>query len=209
MDKNNLPAYHTEKWFQTYLGEYQPYEPENEEFITEFTKTYTVSGVLQTAEGDLESDSTANAIKLFTGLTYDKAQRSAVYANAADMQLRLVDNEEATYIRVLSELTGLSEEETQAYFNGDYSTEDEINAMLEKLSHNRFGITEFTNNHEVLRFRVFAVSEQTMNVLTGIAVVVMTIIILSSVFIIRNSFAISITEKTRLYGMADPPQCAV
>ena len=197
VDKNDLPAYHTEKWFQTYLGEYQPYEPENEEFITEFTKTYTVSGVLQTAEGDLGSDSTANAIKLFTGLTYDKAQRSAVYANAADMQLRLYDNEEADYIQVLSELTGLSEEETQAYFNGDYSTEDDINAMLEKLSHNRFGVTEFSNNHEVLRFRVFAVSEQTMNVLIGIAVVVMTIIILSSVFIIRNSFAISITSSCR------------
>jgi len=201
VDKNNLPAYHTEKWFQTYLGEYQPYEPENEEFITEFTKTYTVSGVLQTAEGDLESDSTANAIKLFTGLTYDKAQRSASYSDASVMQLRLYDNEEADYIQVLSELTGLSEEETQAYFDGSISTEDDMNAMLEKLAHSRFGITEFTNNHEVLRFRVFAVSEQTMNILTGIAVVVMVIIILSSVFIIRNSFAISITEKTRLYGM--------
>ena len=201
VDKNDLPKYNSREWFETYLGEHHIYEPENEEFITEFTKTYTVSGVLQTAEGDLESDSSANAIKLFTGLTYDKTQRSASYSDAADMQLRLADSEEAAYTCVLSELTGLSEEEVNAYFNGSFSTEDDMNALLEKLSQNRFGITQFNYNHDVLRFRAFAVSEQTMNILTGIAVVVMTIIILSSIFIIRNSFAISITEKTRLYGM--------
>ncbi|MED9970434.1 MAG: FtsX-like permease family protein [Ruminococcus sp.] len=201
VDKNDLPKYNSREWLETYLGEHHIYDPENEDFITEFTKTYTVSGILQTAEGDLESDSSANAIKLFTGLTYDKTQRSASYSDAADMQLRLFDNEEAAYTRVLSELTGLSEEDVNAYFNGNPRTEDEIGAMLEKLSHNRFGITGFNYNHDVLRFRAFAVSEQTMNILTGIAVVVMVIIILSGIFIIRNSFAISITEKTRLYGM--------
>ncbi len=201
VDKNNLPKYHSIEWFQAYLGEHQNYEPENEAFITEFTKTYTVSGILQTAEGDLESDSAANAIKLFTGVTYDKTQRSAAYADAANLQLRLYDDKEADYVQVLSELTGLSEEETRAYLNGDLGTEDEMNATLEKLSQNRFSINEFSTNYSLLRYRAFAVSEQTMNVLTGIAVVVMTIIILSSVFIIRNSFAISITEKTRLYGM--------
>ena len=201
VDKNHLPKYNSAEWFQTYLGEHQAYEPENEEFITEFTKTYTVSGILQTAEGDLESDSAANAVKLFTGLTYDKTQRSAAYADTAAMQLRLYDDKEADYMQVLSELTGLSEEQTRAYLNGDLSTEDEMNATLEKLSQSRFAVSEFKSNYSVLRFRVFAVSEQTMNILVGIAVVVITIIILSSVFIIRNSFAISITEKTRLYGM--------
>ncbi len=198
VDKNNLPAYHTIEWFQTYLGEHSNYEPENEEFITEFTKTYTVSGILQTAEGALKSDSSANAIKLFTGLTYNQTQRSATYADTAVMQIRLNDNRETAYIRVLSELTGLSEEEVQQYFDGE---PDDMDAILEKLSHNRFGIAEFTYNYTLLRFRAFAVSEQTMNILIGIAIVVMTIIILASVFIIRNSFAISITEKTRLYGM--------
>ena len=201
VDKNNLPKYHSVEWFQTYLGEHQNVEPENEEFITEFTKTYTVSGILQTAEGDLESDSSANAIKLFTGITYDNTQRSAAYVGAAVMQLRLNDSEETAYIRVLSELTGLSEDEVNVYLNGSYGTEDAMNAMLEKLSQNRFPINEFSTNYSLLRYRAFAVSEQTLNILTGIAIVVMTIIILSSVFIIRNSFAISITEKTRLYGM--------
>ena len=76
VDKNALPEYGSERWYQTYLGEYQTYEPEKEDFITEFTKTYTVSGILETAKGGLESDSSANAVKLFTGLTYDESSRS-------------------------------------------------------------------------------------------------------------------------------------
>lgn len=201
VDKNNLPAYYSTEWFQTYRDEHQNYEPENEVFITAFIKTYTVSGILQTASGDLASDSTANAIRLFTGLNYDKTQRSAAYADVATMQLRLYDHKEAESIQVLSELTGLSEEETQTYLNGVYGTDEEMNAILEKLSQNRFALSAFNYNYSLLRFRAFTVSEQTMNILISIAVVVMMIIILSSVFIIRNSFAISITEKTRLYGM--------
>src|SRR5699024_8207289 len=44
-------------------------------------------------------------------------------------------------------------------------------------------------------------SENTMNVLYGIAGVIIVIIVVSSVFVIRNSFAISVAEKTKQYGM--------
>ena len=201
VDKNALPEYGSERWYQTYLGEYQTYEPEKEDFITEFTKTYTVSGILETAKGGLESDSSANAVKLFTGLTYDESYRSSVFAHNAKMQLRLFDDKEQEYLSVLSELTGLSEEQTQAWLDHDFGTEEEMNERLRIMEQNRFGIADFTYNYSVLRVRTFAVSEQTLHILFGIAAAVIVIIILSSVFIIRNSFAISITEKTRLYGM--------
>lgn len=196
VDKNNIPEFGSEKQVENNLGDYSDYDPEKEDFITEFTKTYTVSGILKTANGDLESDSSSSSVKLFTGLSYDKSDRSAVYANTATMKLRLFDGKEADYIRVLSELTGLTEKQTQEWFNSPYEDRDGID-----LSQNSFGITSFTYNYSVLRFRIFAVSEQTMQILYGIAITVLIIIILSSVFIIRNSFAISITEKTRLYGM--------
>lgn len=44
-------------------------------------------------------------------------------------------------------------------------------------------------------------SDVNMRMVTFIAIIVIAIIIIASVFTIRNSFAISITEKTRLYGM--------
>ena len=37
--------------------------------------------------------------------------------------------------------------------------------------------------------------------LLSLAVIIIVIIAISSIFVIRNSFAISITEKTKLYGM--------
>ena len=40
-----------------------------------------------------------------------------------------------------------------------------------------------------------------MSMLFSLAVIIIVIIAISSIFVIRNSFAISITEKTKLYGM--------
>lgn len=66
-----------------------------------------------------------------------------------------------------------------------------------------FGIislNEIDINTELLRFEG-VMSESMMNVLYAIAGVVIAIIVVSSVFVIRNSFSISVAEKNRQYGM--------
>lgn len=66
---------------------------------------------------------------------------------------------------------------------------------------NDTGLTISTNtNVELLRYEG-AVSDATLKILYGIAAVVIIIIVVSSVFVIRNSFSISISEKTKQYGM--------
>jgi len=60
---------------------------------------------------------------------------------------------------------------------------------------------DFTINDELLRWQVFAFSDSTIAMFMAIAGVVLTIIIVVSVFCIRNSFAISTTEKIKMYGM--------
>ena len=55
-------------------------------------------------------------------------------------------------------------------------------------------------NADLLRFEG-VLSESTLGVLYGIASVIIVIIIVSSVFVIRNSFSISVSEKTKQYGM--------
>ena len=59
----------------------------------------------------------------------------------------------------------------------------------------------YHNNSELLRWSGVAREEDTMEVLYGMVGIVIVIIIVSSVFVIRNSFAISITEKMKQYGM--------
>lgn len=56
-------------------------------------------------------------------------------------------------------------------------------------------------NSELLRWEVFAFSDSTISMLYGVVGVVIGIIVIVSVFCIRNSFAISTMEKTKMYGM--------
>ena len=79
-----------------------------------------------------------------------------------------------------------------------------------------FGVNEFTDiedrmknlkfknfeiNNELIRWETFSFGEATMNMITTVAGIAIIIIIFTSVFCIRNSFAISTTEKIKLYGM--------
>ncbi len=56
-------------------------------------------------------------------------------------------------------------------------------------------------NADLLRWQGVGLSGSNQNMLYTVAAVVIVIIILTSVFVIRNSFNISITEKTKQYGM--------
>ena len=56
-------------------------------------------------------------------------------------------------------------------------------------------------NTELLRWSGVSLSDRTMNMLYGVAGVVIGIIILTSVFVIKNSFDIANQEKKKMYGM--------
>ena len=59
----------------------------------------------------------------------------------------------------------------------------------------------YTLNADLLRWEGVGLSGSNQTMLYTVAGVVIAIIILTSVFVIRNSFNISITEKTKQYGM--------
>lgn len=60
---------------------------------------------------------------------------------------------------------------------------------------------DYTLNNELLRWEALKFSDSTFSMLLSIAEVVIFIIIFTSIVCIRNSFAISTTEKMRMYGM--------
>ena len=60
---------------------------------------------------------------------------------------------------------------------------------------------DFYINSRLLQYEVLSFSENTMVTIMMILSIVVIIIIVTSVFCIRNSFNISITEKTKLFGM--------
>ena len=60
---------------------------------------------------------------------------------------------------------------------------------------------EYTLNNELLRWEAFEFSNSTIDMLYAVITVVIIIIIITSVFCIRNSFAIATTEKIKMYSM--------
>lgn len=55
-------------------------------------------------------------------------------------------------------------------------------------------------NSEVLRYEVFKFSDGTYNMILTVAFVVTVIIMITSIYCIKNSFAISTLEKTKMFG---------
>lgn len=64
-----------------------------------------------------------------------------------------------------------------------------------------FSKEQVITNNQLLKFQGVARSERTMNVLYTMSAIVILIIVLTSVFVIKNSFDISITERLKQYGM--------
>ena len=64
-----------------------------------------------------------------------------------------------------------------------------------------FSQEQIITNDMLLQFEGGTRSEQTMQVLYRMAVIVILIIIFTSVFVIKNSFDISIMERIKQYGM--------
>ncbi len=73
-----------------------------------------------------------------------------------------------------------------------------INNIANDKDLNKYNITL---NDELLRWSGVSLSDRTMNMLYAVAGVVIGIIILTSVFVIKNSFDIANQEKRKMYGM--------
>lgn len=76
---------------------------------------------------------------------------------------------------------------------------NKISAKLDENENLKY--KNFTINTELLRWEVFAFSDKTVTMLYGMVAIVIFVIIFTSVFCIRNSFAIATTEKIKMYGM--------
>ena len=73
-----------------------------------------------------------------------------------------------------------------------------INNIANDKDLNKYNITL---NDELLRWSGVSLSDRTMNMLYAVAGVVIGIIILTSVFVMKNSFDIANQEKRKMYGM--------
>lgn len=186
-------------------------------FSPEFEETYTVVGILSDVSGAVTCMGSSACADVYTYTdtidnlkTIDLFNKNNSYAqNLSFVNIDLTENAERDVIGTAAELFGIDKEFAETVANGDYNSdvvydsgETEMTKAEEKIkASNPYGANYFSIHNELLRFKGFSMSEGTFKMLMSIAVFVTIIIIVSSVFIIRNSISISITEKTKLYGM--------
>ena len=101
---------------------------------------------------------------------------------------------------------GLDEGETNAYiaFKNPLDSETSIDEIL-RINLNSGEISEYSYsiNYELLKWESFNTNlgDSSLNMMIAVAIIVIAIIILTSVYCIKNTFSISLTEKIKMYGM--------
>lgn len=173
----------TEEWNSEIDGEIV------EELVDTRTKTYTIVGILDKCyTGDVceEGLSACSTAITLTGNKEDSdnATENFIYVD-------YLPESEKNYLEITAQIMGLTEEEVTTAVYDTMTPE-----MTEKS-----GFDNVNLNLSVLRYKGYAVGDNTLTMLFWLAAIIIIIVILASVFVIRNSFAISITEKTKLYGM--------
>lgn len=101
---------------------------------------------------------------------------------------------------------GLDEGETNAYiaFKNPLDSETSIDEILGiNLNSGEISEYRYSINYEILKWESFNTNlgDSSLNMMITIAIIIIAIIILTSVYCIKNTFSISLTEKIKMYGM--------
>lgn len=153
-----------------------------EKLVDTHKKTYTVVGVFNKVSSSyFAADSISASSSAFT-----LAEENA---DINDLFISFTSDGEKDYITTSGEILNLTGDDFESLKNN-------FEVYLENGDFDEADI-----NKDLLRYKGFALSDEYMRMLLSLAVIIIVIIAISSIFVIRNSFAISITEKTKLYGM--------
>lgn len=155
-----------------------------EEIVDTYKKQYKIVGIIERPSNSLE-DYEAPGYTVITKMkeVKEKANISVLYKNAFKYQ------EYTEQINQMVKATTDEEKENATNFTG-----------LRDASYKSYKY-ELKINYYLLAYEGANLSDNTMEMIYLLGVIVMAIILVSSVFVIRNGFAISITERLKQYGM--------
>lgn len=168
------------------LRQDNPFINDEEELHVGQQVEYTIVGLMKRPNRHIEP-TLAPGYTMITFLS-DKNNISHVniYAKYTESAIRNRD-------KVTASILGVSEDIYNRYNRGD--ADKEVFAQMEKVA------SSHVCNIWLLKWELMLFSDSTKSMLYGIAGIAILIVIFTSVFCIRNSFVISLTEKMKLYGM--------
>lgn len=169
------------------------YSGDGERLEIQKEKEYTVVGILSSVSSKVTCFYKSACVDVYTltDRVKDIWTTDEFKGTPKRLWVNYTDSAEKDYISATAQLTGVSYREAE--------TRD---ISPEKISvGNDFGITGFVYNETVLRAKGIDFNNTRNISMLITAAVLILIILLMSVFIIKNSISISVTEKTKLFGM--------
>ena len=179
---------------QAELNQYNPFIKEiKEEIVETTTKTYKIVGIIERPATNIENYEAPG----YTFITYLDKERINGYV---DVYAKFNKYGSKNYLNVAANVLDLDEE---IFVNGytHYFTEDEEKEYKEYTSELAKAKYQYDINGYLIMLENNPLDENTTGGLGYAVLIVCIIIVITSVFCIKNSFDISITEKIKQYGM--------
>lgn len=152
----------------------------------DFTKSYEIVGIIERPNKNIEPHSAPG----YTVITYLDTNNLEGKANIYTRYTKTGLNNRYQVTADILEIPG----DILKKNSKELLSDEEIN-QLEKAKY------VYQENSGLLSYEALNLSESNLSMIYTLAAIVIGIIIFTSVFCIRNSFAISITEKMKQYGM--------
>lgn len=153
-------------------------------------KTYTITGIIENPNTS-ELNNPSSCFGIYT-VSDEKAPVEAIKTKHMNkLYIAYTPQSESNYLQNTADILGFKADDMSNVISDEISPEDQQTS----------GINAYEFNSILLSMKGYGSSDATNTVIFSLAVIIIIIVMLASVFVIRNSFAISITEKTSMYGM--------
>ena len=163
----------------------------NEEIINTTSKTYKIVGIIERPANNIETYSAPG----YTFITYmnenNMKDKVNVYAKYTKEGSR-------NYARITANIIGVDEDLYEKYLSGENLTEEQLEEIGNELQNAKY---HGDVNQYLILLENNPFDENAVGNLGIIVAIACGIIVVTSVFCIKNSFDISITEKIKQYGM--------
>lgn len=153
-------------------------------------KTYTITGIIENPNTS-ELNNPSSCFGIYTVSDEESPVEAIRTKHMNKLYIAYTPQSEGDYLQNTADILGFKADDMSNVISDEISPEDQQTS----------GINGYSFNTTLLAMKGYGGSEGTNVMIFSLAVIIIIIVMLASVFVIRNSFAISITEKTSMYGM--------
>lgn len=152
-------------------------------------KTYTITGIIENP--NTRELNPSSCFEIYTVSDEESPVEAIRTKHMNKLYIAYTPQSEGNYLQNTADILGFKADDMSNVISDEISPEDQQTS----------GVNGYSFNTVLLSMKGYGGSDGTNVMIFSLAVIIIIIVMLASVFVIRNSFAISITEKTSMYGM--------